>query len=243
MGISTRLDQFHARAKQNRWLRYFAIFNRLALAAGFIPAGIVKLMGERFANGLSELHPMGAYLTELYHTGYYYTWIGIMQILAAILLLIPRTVVLGALIYFPIILNICILSFAVRFDGSLFTSPLMVLATLYLLCWHYDKLKYILPFKQPRTIEANNSKTIKRSNKFPTAFFAGVFITVVAIVFGTNTMYSVMPRNTVKTLSCLNLRLRIEPKQVASFVTASIHRANRSMRVWIAMKIPRMITK
>lgn len=104
-------------------------------------------MGERFTD-LSNNHPMGHYLEALHRTGYYYTFIGVLQVTAAILLLIPRTATLGALIYFPIILNICILSLAVRFDGSFVSAPLMVLANLYLLCWDYDKLKYIFPLNK-----------------------------------------------------------------------------------------------
>ena len=89
---------------------------------------------------------MGNFLEGLYNTGYYYTFVGVMQVLAAILLLIPRTVTMGALIYFQIILNICILSLSVRFDGSLIISPLMVCAVLYLLCWDYHKFKNMFPF-------------------------------------------------------------------------------------------------
>lgn len=133
MNISSKLDRLHSQAKENRWLRYFTVFNRITLAAGFIIAGLVKIMGERFASGLSVNHPMGHYLEELYHTGYYYTFIGLIQVAAAILLLIPRTATLGALLYFPIILNICILSFALRFEGSLMSSTLMVIANFYLL--------------------------------------------------------------------------------------------------------------
>jgi hypothetical protein len=92
---------------------------------------------------------MGHYLEALHRTGFYYPFIGVVQIAAACMLLIPRTATLGAVIYFPIILNICILSLAVRFEGSFVTSPLMVLANLYLLCWNYDKLKFILPFRNP----------------------------------------------------------------------------------------------
>ena len=117
MGISATLNRLHFRVRQNIWLRYFAVFNRIGLAAGFLPAGIVKIMDERFASGLSVKHPMGDYLEALHRTGYYYTFIGILQVAAAIFLVIPRTALLGALIYFPIILNICILSFAVRFEG------------------------------------------------------------------------------------------------------------------------------
>lgn len=149
MSISSTLDRLHAQAKGNLWLWLFSIFCRLALAAGFFPSGMVKIMGERFASGLSANHPMGHYLEALHYTGFYYTFIGVVQVAAAVMLLIPRTVTLGAFLYFPIILNICILTYAVRFDGSLFTAPLMVLANLYLLGWNYEKWKYILPFNRP----------------------------------------------------------------------------------------------
>ena len=148
MSFSSALNRLHFRVKQNRQLRAFAVFNRIVLAMGFLPAGIVKIMGERFASGISNKHPMGHYLEALHRTGFYYTFIGFLQVAAAILLLMPRTATLGSVIYFPIILNICILTFAVRFDGSWVTSPLMVLANLYLLCWDYDKLKYIFPWEK-----------------------------------------------------------------------------------------------
>ncbi len=151
MNISVTLDRIHGKAKQNKWLRYFTIFNRLGLALGFLPSGFVKIVGERFTS-LSVKHPMGHYLEALHRTGYYYTFIGIVQVTAAILLLIPRTATLGALIYFPIILNIFILSWALRFEGSFMSSPLMVLANLYLLCWDYDKLKYIFPWEKSKTV-------------------------------------------------------------------------------------------
>ena len=149
MSIPSTLDRLHSRARQNSWLWLFSIFCRLALAAGFFPSGMVKILGERFASGLSANHPMGHYLEALHYTGFYYTFIGVVQIAAAIMLLIPRTVTLGAFLYFPIILNICVLTYAVRFDGSLFTAPLMVLANLFLLGWNYEKWKYILPFNRP----------------------------------------------------------------------------------------------
>src|SRR5215510_13801664 len=122
-----RLQQLYDKAKRNKWLRYFTTFCRVALALGFLPSGYVKIMGERFASGLSANHPLGHYLEALHHTGYYYTFIGISQLIIAILLLIPRTALLGALLYFPIILNICILTYATRFEGTRIVT-LMVLA-------------------------------------------------------------------------------------------------------------------
>lgn len=143
MNILSRVEQMYYEAKGNKWLRYFTIFCRITLALGFIPSGVVKIMGERFT-ALSVNHPLGHYLEALHLTGYYYPFIGVIQLTAALLLLIPRTALLGAIIYFPVILNICILAYAVRFEGTRITT-LMVLANLYLLCWDYARLKYILP--------------------------------------------------------------------------------------------------
>ncbi len=139
---------------------------------------------------------MGHYLDALYQTGYYYTSIGVMQVTAAILLLVPRTTTLGAVIYFPIILNICILSVALRFQGSLFTAPLMVAANLYLLCWDYHKLRFILPGQKPTThYDVPQWKDL--SNRCPTLFVAGVAATVVAVVLVAVNAYDIMPWNTV----------------------------------------------
>jgi uncharacterized membrane protein YphA (DoxX/SURF4 family) len=195
MNIYYKLDQLHAKAKSNRWLRYFTVFNRIALAAGFLPAGFVKIMGERFT-ALSNNHPMGQYLEALFHTGYYYPFIGVVQVTAAVLLLIPRTATLGVILYFPVILNICILSHSVRFDGSLLSSPLMVLACLYLLCWDYDKIKYVLPF-YPSAIATDAPKPQAISNKFPVKFFAAAFAAVVLLVVLITNVYDIMPRNTL----------------------------------------------
>lgn len=197
MSISFTLDKLYSGAKQNKWLGYFAVFLRIVLAVGFITAGLTKIMGERFASGLSANHPMGQYLVALYHTGYYYTFIGVAQIVAAMLLLIPRTVTLGALLYLPIILNICILSFALRFEGSILTSPLMVLGDLYLLCWNYDKLKYLLPFDHGVSANVNPNKK-NTSNKFPLKFFSAVLAIIILLVLFINTGYDIMPRNSLK---------------------------------------------
>ncbi|MDT3403380.1 DoxX family protein [Mucilaginibacter terrae] len=188
MNLIKKLDELHLWARQNKWLGYFTIFCRLSLAAGFIMAGFVKVKGERFTN-LSNNQPMGHYLEALYHTGYYYTFVGILQMLAGALLVFRRTATLGAVLYFPIILNILILSLSVRFEGSLLSSPLMVLANLYLLCWDYDKLKYIMPYyRMP--------KPVGTDKKFPFKFFAGSAATIAIIIFIITHIYNIMPRNT-----------------------------------------------
>ena len=195
MKFSARLDAIHLRARKNRWLHYFAIFCRVALAAGFIPSGMQKVLGERFTV-LAIDHPMGNFLEAFYHTGYYYPFVGLMQVLAAILLLIPRTVTIGAFIYLPIILNICILSLAVRFEGSIVTSPLMLCAVLFLLCWDYHKFKNIFPFNRAVS-KTPLPKKSELTNKFPFAFSAGVISVIVVVMAHAILLYDIMPRNSI----------------------------------------------
>lgn len=199
MDTSNKLEQFYYEAKENKWFRYFTVFCRIVLALGFIISGIVKIRGERFT-ALSANHPLGHYFDALHHTGYYYTFIGLGQVIAALLLLIPRTALLGAIIYFPIILNICTLAYAVRFEGTRITT-LMLLANLYLLCWDYERLKYILPFKQSNAdIYTTKKKTL--SNKFPFVFFGGVFATVVSVILINHFLYEIRPGNSL--IECRN---------------------------------------
>jgi len=185
--ISRSFGAIYARSRQNRWMWLFTVCCRILLALGFLPSGFVKILGERFTS-LSVNHPMGHYLEALQLTGYYYTFIGVAQVTAAILLLIPRTATLGAMIYFPIILNICILSFSVCFDGSMLTSPLMVLANLYLLCWDYDKLMYIF---------RRSDKPVQEDKKFPFLFFGAVLATMAFVGIGAQTAYTIKPHNTI----------------------------------------------
>ncbi len=226
MSTLDKFENFYITIKANRWYWLFSIFCRVTLAFGFIMAGMVKIMDERFASGLSEIHPMGSYLVALYHTGYYYTFIGIIQVLAAILLLIPRTVTLGALVYFPIILNICILSFAVRFEGSLVTSTLMVFANLFLFVWNYDKLKYIIPFKHsPNYLILEKPK--KYSYKFPYLFVSAVIITIIATIAVTEFAYETMPHNSLQ--DCNSQFKNPEYKDVGFDFCECVHTAGKPL--------------
>lgn len=139
------LDRLHARMRRSRWLLLFTWFNRVALAVGFLPPGAKKLLGHRFT-GLPLEDPVGFYFEAFYRTGPYYRWVGAMQILAALLLLVPRTALLGAMIYLPIILNIFLITLSMRFAGTPFVTGAMLLACLYLLAWDYPRWKGILPF-------------------------------------------------------------------------------------------------
>lgn len=187
-----RIEELYHEAKADEWFKKFAVFCRIALAASFIPAGLVKITGERFAAGLPSNNPLGHYFDALHQTGYYYTFIGIAQIIIAILLLIPRTSFLGALMYFPIIVNICVLTYATRFEGTRIVT-MMVLASLFLLIWDFDRLRHILPFKQPKT----DPYVIKEplGIRLRIMFFGSCFAVLAFIIIGTFYLFEIGPGN------------------------------------------------
>jgi len=195
MSLLTELERLYGALKRNKWLRYFAIFCRIALALGFIPSGIVKVRGERFT-ALPSNHPLGHYFDALYLTGYYYTFIGVGQLVTALLLLIPRTALLGAMLYFPIILNIVVLTYAVRFEGTRIAT-LMLLANLFLLVWDYDRLRHVLPFR-PR----DEDHHVDKASKFPWLFFVLVFAAALSVIGINHFLYDIRPGNSQE--ECMN---------------------------------------
>jgi len=196
MSLLTSLDRLYAESKRNKWFGYFAVFCRLALALGFIPSGFVKVSGDRFT-GLPSNHPLGHYFDALYLTGYYYTFIGVGQWVASLLLVIPRTALLGAVIYFPIILNITVLAYATRFEGTRITT-LMLLANLFLLVWDFDRLQHILPFTRPDKDRYVSDKT----SKFPIRFAVGVFLASALVIVVNAFIFEIRPGNS--RIECTN---------------------------------------
>jgi uncharacterized membrane protein YphA (DoxX/SURF4 family) len=189
MSLLTSFEQLYDEAKRTKSIRYFTVFCRIILAAGFIPAGIVKVTGERFT-ALPSTNPLGHYFDALFLTRYYYTFIGVGQLTAALLLLIPRTALLGAIVYFPIILNIWVLASATRFNGTRLTT-LMLLANLFLLVWDHDRLKHLLA---PRRAVENHHVTV-RSSKLPVWFFGFVLAAVVSVIAIDDFLYPIRPGN------------------------------------------------
>src|ERR1051326_479053 len=189
MSLFADFERVYGELRRNKWLRYFAIFCRIALALGFLPSGIVKVRGERFT-ALPPNHPLGHYFDALFLTGYYYTFIGVVQLVTALLLLIPRTALLGAMLYFPIIVNICVLTYATRFEGTRIAT-LMLLANLFLLVWDYDRLRHVLPFRRT----AAEHMVIDKNSKFPTLVFLFFFAAAASVIFINQFLYDIRPGN------------------------------------------------
>jgi hypothetical protein len=144
MRLENALDRLHAHAVRQPWLQLFAALNRGLLAFSFIPSGLTKVLGHRFTT-LPTNTPVGYFFEAFFQAGAYYRFVGFVQLLSGLLLLFPSTAALGAALYFPIILNIFLITVTMQFQGTPLITGAMLLANLFLLCWDYDRWKALLP--------------------------------------------------------------------------------------------------
>ena len=171
------LDRLHARLVRSRGLQRFTAFTRVLLAVGFVPPGMTKVLGHRFTQ-LPTSHPVGSFFEAFFQAHAFYVFVGAAQVLAALLLLWPRTATLGAVLYFPIILNIAVITLAVGFEGTWVITVLMTLACLWLLVWDYDRLRVLLPRRQRLA-----SRFSRREYAVQAALWTGVGLVVGAMAW------------------------------------------------------------
>jgi hypothetical protein len=148
--LESRLSGLHARARATPALHRLAVISRILLALAFVPSSIVKVMGQRFTS-ISASTPIGYFFEALYQSGAYWRFLGLAQLVSAILLLIPKTSTLGAVLCFPIILNIFIITVSLHFTGTPVITGLMLLASLFLVCWDYHRVAPLLFGRMPST--------------------------------------------------------------------------------------------
>jgi hypothetical protein len=142
------LDRLHARAQANPLLYRVVLATRCLFAMAFIPTGWVKFTGHRFTQ-IAVDTPIGAFFEAMYQTGGYWQFLGATQVVAGLLLLLPPTATLGAVIFFPVALNIFVITVALRFQGTPFVTGPMLFAAAALLAWDWDRLRWILTSSTP----------------------------------------------------------------------------------------------
>lgn len=143
VSVQRRLRAVHERARSVAALHRLAVISRILLALAFVPTALVKVTGRRFTS-LSPETPIGYFFEAMYQSGMYWRFLGVSQLIAGVLLLIPATSTLGAVLFFPVILNIFVITVSLHFTGTPVITGLMLLASLFLLCWDYHRLAPML---------------------------------------------------------------------------------------------------
>jgi hypothetical protein len=171
---------------KGKWFfQLFTVFTRYLIGCAFIISafGMKKLTGS--APDTDVLNPPTHRIGLLFYTlsisGFYWKFIGFAQIVAGLLLITQRFARLGAVIFFPIILNIFIITVSYQFKGTPVITGLMLLATIYLLLWDLQILQYLIINPSERRIVYNATDKTQQ----PLWVITGLvlFITILILMF------------------------------------------------------------
>lgn len=138
-------DRAHHRVRRIAALTWFAWCIRVLLAVAFLPSGLTKVLGLPFTKLDPVTDPVGRFFHAFEHDmGGLYGFVGVCQLAAAVLLLIPRTALLGALVHLPITAGIVVITTTIGFAGTWEVAVLMLLGDLYLICWDWHRIRPLL---------------------------------------------------------------------------------------------------
>ena len=104
------LDWFYA-LRRFRFFKLVVIYLRYLIGFAFVFASFIKIQGERFTT-LPTTEPVGYFFEAMYQTGFYWNFLGWSQFIAGTLLMTQRFATVGAMAFFPIILNVFIPNYA-----------------------------------------------------------------------------------------------------------------------------------
>ena len=138
----TWLEDRVAWARQFRAMHIFVIVLRMMIAFAFIPAGLKKVIGERFT-AAEKTGPFNEFVHAFYDTGLLYHWVGWLQLIAACLLMTQRFATLGAVLMAPILFTILVFCWSVVVIPTATVVTLMSLGIIGLLLWDIHKLKLL----------------------------------------------------------------------------------------------------
>ncbi len=131
------------RLRARRWANVCVVILRILIGFAFVPAALKKVLGQPFTDP-TNTGPFHDFLHGFYATGHFYTFVGVMQLIAAVLLCTQRFATVGALVALPILSAIGVFCWS---TGVVFTSiivTLMWLGTIGLLAWDWQKLRLVL---------------------------------------------------------------------------------------------------
>lgn len=122
-----------------RWASLCVVNLRLLIGFAFLPAGLKKVLAEPFT-AAENVGPFHEFLRAFHATGFFYQFVGGIQLLAALLLLSQRFAALGAALVLPLLTAILVLCWSTGVYPTATVVTLMFLGTLALLAWELPRL-------------------------------------------------------------------------------------------------------
>jgi uncharacterized membrane protein YphA (DoxX/SURF4 family) len=99
--VVDRVGALIDRLRVQRWANLVVVNLRIAIGFAFVPAGLKKLLGQPFTDS-GKRGPFHDFLDAFLATGGFYRFVGVLQLVAAVLLMTQRYATVGAALALPI---------------------------------------------------------------------------------------------------------------------------------------------
>lgn len=137
------------RARRTRWVNVFVVNLRFLIGFAFVPAALKKVLDQPFTDP-SNHGRFHDFLHGFYATGWFYQFVGIMQLVAAVLLFTQRFATAGALVALPILTAITAFCWSTQVYPTATIATLMWLGTIGLLIWDIHKWRGVFASDRER---------------------------------------------------------------------------------------------
>jgi uncharacterized membrane protein YphA (DoxX/SURF4 family) len=137
-GLALVIDRVLVRARRTRWVNVFVVNLRFLIGFAFVPAALKKLLDQPFTDPTNH-GPFHDFLHAFHATGWFYQFVGVMQLVAATLLFTQRFALLGALVALPILTTITVFCWSTQVYPTATIATLMWLGTVGLVMWDFHK--------------------------------------------------------------------------------------------------------
>ena len=169
------------RLRSKRWATLCVINLRILIGFAFLPSGLKKLLDEPFTDP-AKTGRFHDFLDAFYATGWFYQFVGVMQLLTATLLITQRFATVGALFAVPITATIA--AFCWSTQAGLPTSiviTLMFLGSLGLALWDLPRWQLVFA----RDDRAHELVVPARSERVDVRLWQACGVAIITLYFAT----------------------------------------------------------
>lgn len=135
----TLIDRIH----EKRWAILCIVNLRILLGFAFLPSGLKKVLDQPFTDP-GKTGAFHEFLHAFQATGFFYQFVGIVQLTIAVLLMTQTFSTLGALMALPVFTAIAVFCWSTQVVFTAVMVTLMLSGTIALVLWDHDKWRGVL---------------------------------------------------------------------------------------------------
>jgi len=136
------MERLLLRARRTRWITVCIVNLRILIGFAFVPAGLKKLLAQPFTDP-QNTGPFHDFLHAFHATGWFYQFVGVLQLVTATLLITQRFATIGALLALPILTAITAFCWSTHVYPTATVATLMLLGTLALVLWDFHRWRAV----------------------------------------------------------------------------------------------------